>query len=85
VNLCENDRVRQRILSLLPVAQLDKLILAAEEFIKIHQRTDRELKAAVGDAEADDDEVEDSAMGGDAYTNRLLGMVQRLKMVKAQS
>jgi hypothetical protein len=66
-------------LSLLPVAALDRLIQAAEEFIKIHQRTDQEMRAAtiVGD--------EAGEGVNDGYTNRLLGMVRRLKMIKVET
>jgi hypothetical protein len=88
VNLCQNDTVRTRILSLMPVAQLDRLIQAAEEFISIHQRTDQEIrKAVMGGADEDDSLEEESVenMAGDGYTNRLLGMVRRLKMIKAES
>jgi hypothetical protein len=70
VNLCQNNKVRKSILSLLPVAQLDALIAAAEEFIRIHQKTDRELYEGAEGAEVHE-----------TYTNRLLGMVDRLKIL----
>lgn len=71
VNLCQNTTVRTQILQYLPAGALDALIFAAEEFIAIHQKTDREMFA--GDGEVG--EVYQS------YTNRLMGMVRKLKEV----
>ena len=68
VNLCQNARVRALVLGKLRGGQLSALVAAAEEFIAINQQTDRELFAGGG-------EVQDS------YTRRLLGMVDRLKVL----
>jgi hypothetical protein len=68
VNLCQNNAVRKRILGLLPAGQLDALVTAAEEFISIHQKTDREMFAG-----------EEGAEVHQSYTNRLMGMVKRLR------
>jgi hypothetical protein len=70
VNLCQNDKVRKHILGLLRDAQLDALIAAAEEFIRINQQTDRELFSGAEGAEVHE-----------TYTKRLLGMVDRLKIL----
>ena len=70
VNLCQNARVRALVLGRLRGGQLGALVAAAEEFIAINQQTDKELFASGG--------------GGDvqeSYTRRLLGMVDRLKVL----
>jgi hypothetical protein len=68
INLCQNDAVRELILSLLGNGQLSALINVAEEFISIHQKTDREMFSG-----------DDGAEVYQSYTNRLMGMVKRLK------
>jgi hypothetical protein len=70
VNLCQNGPVRALVLGLLRDGQLDALLAAAEEFIRINQQTDRELFSG-----AEGEEVHES------YTRRLLGMVDRLKVL----
>jgi hypothetical protein len=72
VNLCQNENVRRKILSLSPDGRLTELILVAEEFIRIHQKTDREMYAG-----AEGVEVYQS------YTKRLMAMVDRLKETSA--
>jgi hypothetical protein len=73
VNLCQNARVRALVLGRLRGGQLGALFAAAEEFIAINQQTDRELLAGGGGG----------ADGGvqESYTRRLLGMVDRLKVL----
>ena len=70
MNLCQNGPVRALVLGLLRDGQLDALLATAEEFIRINQQTDRELFSG-----AEGEEVHES------YTRRLLGMVDRLKVL----
>jgi hypothetical protein len=72
VNLCQNETVRRKILSLSPDGRLTQLILVAEEFISIHQKTDREMFAGAEGAEV-----------YQSYTKRLMAMVDRLKETNA--
>jgi hypothetical protein len=63
-NLCQNEEVKRAILTTLPIPNFNGLIAVAEEFIRIHQQTDRELSEGGEGAEV---------------TNRLMTMVRRLK------
>jgi hypothetical protein len=73
VNLCQNETVRRHIVGAMPAAGLRELVDTAEEFIRIHQKTDRELVDQVG------------AEVHETYTNRLLSMVERLKAVGVEA
>jgi hypothetical protein len=73
VNLCQNETVRRHIVGAMPAAGLRELVDTAEEFIRIHQKTDRELVDQVG------------AEVHETYTNRLLNMVERLKAVGVEA
>ncbi|KAF2669143.1 hypothetical protein BT63DRAFT_251187 [Microthyrium microscopicum] len=69
INLCQTDRLRSEILSVLPgQSQLRGLITAAEEFIRMHQETDREMFDSTTEGNAQTE-----------YTRRLMRMVSRLK------